>query len=76
MKDYCDIISDSPFIKRVVFNVSIALTFGLGWHMNKFNNESPFGILQFICFLIGFVLLDRYAYWIYKNSVKKNNKNK
>lgn len=76
MKDFYKFLDDSPFWKKIWFSILICFIFGFAWNIREiFNNEIISIILEFICFLTGYILMDRYAYWLYKNSVKKDNKN-
>jgi hypothetical protein len=76
MKDFYDFMNDSPFWKKILFSILICFIFGFAWNIREnFNNDLLSFFLEFICFLTGYILMDRYAYWIYKNSIKKDNKN-
>lgn len=76
MKDFFDFINNAPFWKQTWFSILVCFIFGFAWNIREiFNNDIISIILEFICFLTGYILMDRYAYWLYKNSVKKDNKN-
>ena len=69
MKTYNDFITNVPFWKKVWFSVLVAFIFGVAWNIREiFNNDIISIILEFICFFISIVALDRYGYWLYKNN--------
>ena len=69
MKTYNDFITNVPFWKKIWFGVLVCLIFGVAWNIRYiFNNDLLSFFLEFICFLTGYILMDRYAYWIYKNN--------
>ena len=69
MKTYNDFITNVPLWKKMWFSILVCLIFGVACDIRYiFNNDLLSFFLEFIFFFIGFMTMDRYAYWIYKNN--------